>query len=202
LPSWSSPVAASTRTPAAAFARGATGSTQLRYVSFQESYHDGRLAIQSDTLAAALGPASKLTGFEVRASSWTDEAVEKAVAALRTNAELQDVQFVSFDPKYLIRHAALFEDLLHRYNFTLVDLSAPDGADQERILALLRRNEHIRALHGGLRDRGYCVPNPAALWPNVLERIGTSPRSCTGSSGAATRPRSRSRWRCDSPADQ
>jgi hypothetical protein len=151
---------------------GATGRTKLRYLSFKEIYHDGRLAIQSDTLAAALGPASKLTGFDVRASSWTDEAVEKAVAALRTNAELQHVRFVSFDPQDLIRHAALFEDLLHRYNFTLVDLLLPDGADQE---PLLLRNERIRALHGGLRDRGYCVPHSAALWPNVLERIGTFP---------------------------
>jgi hypothetical protein len=154
----------------AAEGRGA----RLEHLSFTE----GLLGVQADTVAAALGPASALTEFDASAMSWTDQAVANAVAALRTNTTLEQVRLVSADPDHLIeRHEALFEHLLHTYNFTLVGLflSGPQSAGGGRIHDLLRRNERIRALDEALQDRGYCVPLSCAVWPNILERVRTFP---------------------------
>jgi hypothetical protein len=139
----------------------------------QQLHLMGDLTVEPDTLAAAIGPRSRLTRLIVD-GKWSVEAFAKFIDVMRTNTVLEHLFLCQ---EYTFPRMHQFEDMLHTYNFSIpsVHLHPLDGTPHKaRIEALLERNDSVRDFHGHLQARKYHVDN-RLLWPTALQQVTTFP---------------------------
>jgi hypothetical protein len=123
---------------------------------------------------AAICASSSLLRLDVRSRNLADDFLAALAVALRSNRVLEELGLHGSSNEHNYLH---FRGLLRSHNYTLSRLALGfltphNPAPGYRVDTLLRRNRRVRQF---LQCEPQChVPCPA-LWPMVLQRIGTSP---------------------------
>jgi hypothetical protein len=144
---------------------------------------EGTLTVQTDTFADVLNASSaqcdSLLSFAVHAHAWDPEAYRAFLGGLCTNRKIENVLVGrhdggTFDCPVML---APIEHLLRWHNYTIRELQLTPEPPEEAmapINTLLDRNVTIWTAAAALAEHDYRV-NPPALWPLVLQRVGTMP---------------------------
>jgi hypothetical protein len=159
---------------ASAHSRGATDE-----ISLHETYG----VVQPDTFLPLLRePVSAVSRLSVHAFHWAPGAFEGLVRALRTNEATLDVTLNNY---HNYSSLPLVEELLTTYNCTLEEFELyprgvndnDDDGSQDRIDALLERNQRVRSLFKPDSDTPFerYHLERKSMWPFVLAEYGRFP---------------------------